>query len=229
MHLSFNACRVPSAQRGEETRKRILDAAIAAFAEVGYEAAHTRLIAERATVKLPAIAYYFGSKEGLYRAVIQHIAAQFEKSMAPIAERADALLADPMAPREAVLAVLCELLEAFADTLLCPTSPESWRQIIVRAEIENLSGLEHLRDCIRNNTGRPCMELIARLTGDPANSERAWMRAAALLGEINIFTKPQVRGGLGWTEYTEDRIRAIQTLVCNNARAVFAGAGSVKE
>src|ERR1700749_2832653 len=104
MHLSFNPCRVPSAQRGEETRKRILDAAVAAFAEVGYDAAHTRLIAERAQVKLPAIAYYFGSKEGLFRAVIQRIAAQYEQIMAPVAERVRVLLADPMAPREAVLA-----------------------------------------------------------------------------------------------------------------------------
>lgn len=229
MHLSFNTCRVPSAQRGEETRRRILDAAVAAFAEVGYEAAHTRLIAERANVKLPAIAYYFGSKEGLFRAVIQHIAGQFEQRMLPVAERVYALLADAMAPREAILALLCELLEAFTDTLLSPNSPESWQRIIVRAEVENVSGLDSLRDCIRSNTGRPCMALISRLTGEPEGSERAWMRAAAMLGEINIFSKPQVRGGLGWTEYTEERIHAIQALVCNNARAIFANAGSVKE
>jgi AcrR family transcriptional regulator len=229
MHLSFNPCRIPSAQRGEETRRRILDAAVATFAEVGYEAAHTRLIAERANVKLPAIAYYFGSKEGLFRAVIQHIAAKFEDRMAPVAERVRALLSDAATPREAVLALLCELLETFVDTLLCPSSPESWRQIIVRAEVENLDGLELLRDSMRNITGRPCMALISRLTGEPENTEGAWMRAVALLGEINIFTKPQVRSGLGWTEYTEERIRAIQALVCSNARAIFAALGSAQQ
>lgn len=226
MQLSFSSCRVPSAQRGEETRRRILEAAILAFAQVGYEAAHTRLIADRAEVKLPAIAYYFGSKAGLFRAVIQHIATQYEKSMAPIAERVDALLADPAAPRQAVLDLLCELMETFAGVLLCPNNPDSWRQIIVRAEVENVSGLDLLRDCMRTNTGRPCMALIARLTGEAENAERTWMRAVALLGEINIFTKPQVRLGLGWTEYTDERIRAIQTLVCDNARALFATAGS---
>ncbi len=74
-------------------------AAIETFASVGYEAAHTRLIAERAGIKLPAIAYYFGSKEGLFRAVIEHIATQFEQRMAPVAGRVRAALADPAASR----------------------------------------------------------------------------------------------------------------------------------
>ncbi|HEY1721850.1 MAG TPA: CerR family C-terminal domain-containing protein [Magnetospirillaceae bacterium] len=215
--------------RGEETRRRILDAAIAAFAEVGYEAAHTRLIADRASVKLPAIAYYFGSKEGLYRAVIQHITDQYEKRMAPVAQRVQALLADATASREDVLDLLCELLENLTDVLLRPTNPESWRQLIVRAEVENVSGLAPLRDCMRQNTGHPCMALISRLTGEPQDTEQTWMRAIALLGEINIFTKPQVRGSLGWTEYTDERIRAIQTLVCTNARSIFATLGSTEE
>lgn len=228
MNLSFGRCQVPSAQRGEETRRRVLNAALEIFANVGYEAAHTRQIAEQAGVKLPAIAYYFGSKEGLFRAVVEHIAAQYQKRLEPVATRVRAGLADPNASHESLLELLCELLEAFIAAMFDISNPASWRQILVRTEVENVSGLDSLRNCIRAETVAPCKALIDRLAGEHEGPEITLMRAAALLGQINIFTKPQVLQGLGWTEYTEDRIRAIQSIVRGNARAIFA-ARSTKE
>lgn len=221
MNLSFSHCRVGSGQRGEETRKRVLDAAIEVFAEVGYEAAHTRLLAERAGVKLPAISYYFGSKEGLFRAVIEHITAQFEGNMAPASERVRAVLDSAEASHEELLQFLCELLDTFVGTMLSSTHPESWRMILGRAENENSAALEPLHSCIRRLTAEPCKALIARLMGELEGEEMTWMRAVAILGQINIFTKPQVRGGLRWTSYTEERVRSVQALVRDNVRAIF--------
>ena len=82
-------------QRGEDTRRRILDAALPAFARDGYEGVSTRALAEQAGVNLPAIQYYFGSKEGLYRAVIESIARGIEECMAPIAARVREAVARP--------------------------------------------------------------------------------------------------------------------------------------
>ncbi|GIE89004.1 TetR/AcrR family transcriptional regulator [Actinoplanes regularis] len=53
----------------ERTRQRILDAAAAEFAEHGYAGARTRGIATRAGVNQQLVSYYFGGKEGLYRAM----------------------------------------------------------------------------------------------------------------------------------------------------------------
>jgi AcrR family transcriptional regulator len=55
-------------QKGEETRQRVLDAALKAFGEASFLAVTTRQIAEASDVSLPTLQYYFGSKEGLYRA-----------------------------------------------------------------------------------------------------------------------------------------------------------------
>src|SRR5215475_8913359 len=101
--------------RGEETRRRILDAALEMFASQGYEGASTRLLAERAGVNLPAIQYYFGSKEGLYRAVIQSIAEDTEAHMAPLAVKVKAALANPDTTREELLELLCAMLESFVE------------------------------------------------------------------------------------------------------------------
>ena len=73
--------------RGEDTARRILLAAIEVFADEGYEGASTRSLASHAGVNAPAIQYYFGSKEGLYRAVIGHIANLVEERLGPVALR----------------------------------------------------------------------------------------------------------------------------------------------
>src|SRR5450830_406827 len=54
---------------GQQARQRLLDAGLALFAAHGYAETSTREIALTAQVNVAAISYYFGDKEGLYRAV----------------------------------------------------------------------------------------------------------------------------------------------------------------
>ena len=56
----------------EETRRQILDAAARAFSESGFVGATTRTVAARAGVNVATLHYHYGSKEGLYRAVLAH-------------------------------------------------------------------------------------------------------------------------------------------------------------
>ena len=57
----------------EETRRQILEAASRAFAESGFVGATTRTVAARAGVNVATLHYHYGSKEGLYRAVLAHV------------------------------------------------------------------------------------------------------------------------------------------------------------
>jgi AcrR family transcriptional regulator len=59
-------------QRAIESRLSILEAALVEFAEKGFDGASTRSIGERAGVKQPLIAYHFGTKEALWKAVAEH-------------------------------------------------------------------------------------------------------------------------------------------------------------
>jgi len=51
-----------------EPRQRLLEAALALFAEHGFAGTSTRAIAQAAGTNIAAIRYYFGDKQGLYRA-----------------------------------------------------------------------------------------------------------------------------------------------------------------
>ena len=64
--------------RGDETRARIISAALDVFGTHGFGGASTRMLAERAGVTLPALHYYFDSKEGVYLACAEHIAEQLD-------------------------------------------------------------------------------------------------------------------------------------------------------
>lgn len=55
---------------GEATRTRILDAAELLFTAHGYDGTSTRAIADASRANIGLLAYYFGSKEGLFRAVV---------------------------------------------------------------------------------------------------------------------------------------------------------------
>jgi len=57
-----------------DTKSKILAIAEDLFAELGFDATSTRLIAKEANVNIAMLNYYFGGKEGLYMAIIeQHI------------------------------------------------------------------------------------------------------------------------------------------------------------
>ena len=59
-----------------DTKAKILAIAEDLFAELGFDAASTRLIAKKADVNIAMLNYYFGGKEGLYMAIIEkHILA----------------------------------------------------------------------------------------------------------------------------------------------------------
>lgn len=63
-------------RRSTETRKKILQAAAQQFAERGFDGAKFREIGARADVSFQSIRYYFGSKERLWDAVVDHLAKE---------------------------------------------------------------------------------------------------------------------------------------------------------
>jgi AcrR family transcriptional regulator len=58
-------------ERGEETRQRLLDAAITLFAAEGFARVTVRDICRAADTNVAAVSYHFGDKFGLYMAVVR--------------------------------------------------------------------------------------------------------------------------------------------------------------
>src|SRR5712692_9088564 len=89
-------------QRSLETRCAILDAAIAEFAERGFEGASIRAIADRLGLQHPLITYHYRSKDILWRAAAEHAFAQIREGW------------DNSAPESSDLPPLARLREEYA-------------------------------------------------------------------------------------------------------------------
>lgn len=76
----------PPAGSEQTVRQQLLATARSLFAQRGYDAVSTRQVADATKVNPAMIHYYFGSKEGLYEAMLAD-------SFAPLMERLDAVLA----------------------------------------------------------------------------------------------------------------------------------------
>jgi len=75
--MTTSTRRQAAQRRSRETQAQILTAALAVFAERGFEGASTHEIAERAGVNQPLILYHFRSKELLWLAAAESILDQF--------------------------------------------------------------------------------------------------------------------------------------------------------
>ncbi|HEX7966729.1 MAG TPA: CerR family C-terminal domain-containing protein [Stellaceae bacterium] len=213
--------RPTSYQRGEDTRRRILETAIDVFATVGYEGAGTRMLAERAGVNLPAIQYYFGSKEGLYRAAIGHIAEQIDLRMAPVADRVRAALGRDGATPKELLGLLHEIVEAFVTLVVGGGQLESRRLLFARAELERAAALDPLHEIAMRQVVDPCRALIGRLLRRPDDDETTILKTMTLLGQVTVFCNQGCRRALGWTEFTEERMQAIRSVMREHIDAIF--------
>src|SRR6266498_734469 len=120
--------------RTARTRSKMLEVAIEAFANRGYEGVGTRELADRAGVNLGAIRYHFKDKQGLYLAAIQHIAEGIRERMSPYVQEIRSRVEKEGTSREELIECLCQLVTRFASQLLGPGIGDSWSRLVIREQ-----------------------------------------------------------------------------------------------
>ncbi|GAB3685845.1 TetR family transcriptional regulator [Angustibacter aerolatus] len=116
----------PTTERGEQTRQRIVDAALELFEERGYAKTTMRAVADRAGVSLGNAYYYFGSKDHLVQGYYERMqAAHAEAARPALAGRT--LLADRWVACEQAFLDVAERYHPFAGRFFAvaaePSSP----------------------------------------------------------------------------------------------------------
>lgn len=204
-----------TSQRGEDTRRRLIDAGIEIFGIYGYEAASTRSLAEKAGVNLAAIPYYFGGKEGLYRAVAEHVAGDIEQSMAAITQKISVALKQPQLSREDTLVLLQELIDTFAMGIIASEPDDHSTRFIMREQLDPTSAFDVIYENVMLKVLRPCEALISRLLEKPEDDPECIIRAFTVLGQVLIFRLARTAAlrSLKWDQFTDERVKLIRAVV----------------
>lgn len=208
--------------RGEETRGRIIQAAVKVFGEVGYAAASTRQIAAEAGVVPPALQYYFDSKDGLHRACGEALAERVAARLSEPLEAARGVLkaGDAEAAREA----LCDLLESLlVQSVSAAAEPVGWRQFMARAQMEDAPGLEIVRAAIAPAFGA-CVGLVTCAIGKPEPDEEARLLAMLLVSQVTTFAAGREARfkALGWTAFGDSEVAAVKRALRRIVRGATA-------
>jgi AcrR family transcriptional regulator len=197
-------------RKGDETRERVLGAALAAFGAAGFEAVTTRQIADAAGVSLPVLQYYFGGKEGLYRACAETIVERFRGHTAgPAGLAAEALESGCSA--ELARSHLKEVIGALARFLVETGPAEHWAQFAAREQRDPGPAFELLYERLWRPGIEITARLIARIESRLDNDEAVRVQALLMISSLMAFrsTRSVSLRTMGWPEIGAEHLGRI--------------------
>jgi AcrR family transcriptional regulator len=210
--------------RGDETRHRIIEAAVELFGEHGFEGASTRDIAARAGVNAPALQYYFENKEGVYRACVEALADEAWKTFGPAIEHAQEVLREN-AGTTALIDAFIRIQAAIADGAVAKASKPGRRLFFAReqAGYEPESATQILACRIREPLNATSAALVARISGRAADDPVTLIRTFSLHGQLIIFhvAHRSTLTMLGWKSIDAEKAEQLKSTIREQTRTLL--------
>jgi len=209
-------------QRGEETRLRIIEAAVGQFAEHGYEGASTRHIATAAGVNAPALQYYFDNKEGLYLACLEQILSHIWDQLSGVVGAAEAALNDPQTSDEQLIDAYLGILGGFMSFLEETTKSTHWHRFMAceQAGLGPPAASEIMANGLSLHLSTVTRAILGRLTGRAADDEITIIRTLALNSQTLVFRVKRlpVFRALGWETVDRQRMEIVRSALLSQNR-----------
>jgi AcrR family transcriptional regulator len=211
--------------RGEETRRRIVEAALRLFGERGYEGASTRDIAAAAGVNAPALQYYFDNKEGVYRACAEYIADSSMAHFSPVVEQGQTVADDAGATPDQLFEAFGKLLYSLADYQLLPDDAEHRRLFMAHEQIGQGRAVlfEMLDRGLRPRMGELATKLVGRYCGVRPTDAVLRMRIMMLFGQVMMFSlgRRSLVSKIGWDRMGPKEVTLIKQAALQHCRVLM--------
>ena len=206
-----------------DSKQRLFKTARHLFAQKGYQATSTRDIAEKAKVNISSITYYFGSKLGLYKAVLSDIANRVKKELNEKTNNALNLLTDQETSADQAEELLFELISDLCFLLCSKRLPNEDAIIFLHEYSAPGEAFERLTQQLISPVYNIFAALIAKATGGVLNYEDATLFTFQLFAQMFVFKsrKQTILQHLGWEEYGENEIKKISNMLLSHTHAIL--------
>ena len=221
---------VPEASyaRGNETRARLISAALHLFGERGFAAASTRDIATAAALNTPALQYYFNNKEGLYVACAQHIIERGWEVMKNVVVATERMLAGG-ADDEALIGAYCALQDRLADFVDGATG--DWLLWMAREQASDDANTRFLLDHrYSKRLAAAGRAIVARLLGRSPRDPESLIHEMILNGQLTPFClmRAQTLDVLRWRTIDAAGLALIKRVVRRHSLATLRAIASAR-
>ena len=198
--------------RDRDTRQRLIDAGLEIFGTYNLEGATTRQLAELAGVNQAAIPYYFGGKEGLYFAVIEHLFSANFAVIGPVVIALQGELASKKPTRDEALALLKKLLNTMLERILARKASSTWARIIMREQMQPTQAFSLIYEKGIRRVHEAVAMLLAIILEKKPTDRRVILRSHMVVGQILIFLagRETIRRRLNLTGYTDEEVKEIK-------------------
>jgi AcrR family transcriptional regulator len=162
--------------QGNEARLRVLGAAVEEFARHGFANARIRSIVEAARANVAAVNYYFGGKDGLYRATVMSLAVRMD----PLdAARVNAVRGAPERLRAAVGQLIFRLATSQGPTPLA--------RILAHEALAQTGQLALLLEETMGAELKLLAAILREVAGVEADDEYLRRRAVGIVGQCVLY------------------------------------------
>ncbi|MHB8453826.1 MAG: CerR family C-terminal domain-containing protein [Acidiferrobacterales bacterium] len=161
-----------------DTRQRLIEAATITFIEQGFDAAKVRDIVARAGANIAAVNYHFGSKEGLYAAVIRYNATQ---AMEDLPHRADGGEAGTPEGR------LRDYIRNFLQRLLVDTPQFTMSKLVAREIIEPTAAFDLIIEKFVRPQYLDLTAIVRAIGGNDLSDESVRRCALSVVGQCLYY------------------------------------------
>lgn len=202
------------------SRERLLHTAGIFYAERGHDAVSTRELTRAAGVNLAAIAYYFGGKDGLQSAVIDHVAAACRERTWEAFEQLDSAITLADGDRDDLAFATAVFADAFLRGAL-PVNRETWWVTILTRAMGNLPEREAPLYETIFRPGHLILRRLVTAATDETDPDRVGVLTEALVGDFLTFCKNYsvVLRSLGWDDFSDPHIDQIVAVVTRRMQA----------
>jgi TetR/AcrR family transcriptional regulator, regulator of cefoperazone and chloramphenicol sensitivity len=201
-----------SPDRDRDARQRLIDAGLEIFGIYNLEGATTRQLAEQAGVNQAAIPYYFGGKEGLYLAVIEHLFSSNFAVIGPIVAALQEQMSVKKPTRDEALALLKKLLGAMLERILARKASSTWARIIMREQMQPTQAFNLIYEKGIRRVHETVAALLAIILEKRPTDRKVVLRAHMIVGHVLIFLagRETIRRRLDLTGYTDEEVKEIK-------------------